>query len=140
MTYADYAFYTEEYFGNAISEEDFPRLSSRASDYIYANTQGIAETVIGKDLEMVKKATCAIAEVILDEEILEASAFSGGQSVSSESVGSWSKSYSKSDLSAEQVDYLNQRKQECLWIYLGSLPAFASLFRVTSFRCVPGGH
>ena len=90
--YADYDFYLNEYFGNAISPEDFPRLSERASDYIRSATTGISNTVDGWQLEAVKKASCAVAEALLDEEIMTATAFSGGQAVSSESVGGWSRS------------------------------------------------
>lgn len=139
--YADYTFYKESFFGNAIPGEDFPRYAARASDYIRAATQGVSDKV--KDdwtMFSVKKCTCAIAEVLLDESIMEASAFSGGQAVSSESVGSWSKSYSAPGLSAEQVEYLNKRKQDFLWLYLGGLAAFANMFRAKSYRCVPGGH
>lgn len=57
MAYADYAFYTTVYLGNAISEDDFPRLAARASDYVYEYTKGLADSAKGKALEMVKKAT-----------------------------------------------------------------------------------
>lgn len=140
MAYADYAFYTDEYLGNVISEEDFPRLSARASDYIYAYTNGLSDSVKGKDMEMVQKCTCALAEIILDESIMEATAFSGGQAVSSESVGSWSKSYSSASLSESQIEYIEKRKLDALMLYLGNLSAFSSVFRVRSFKCVPGGH
>lgn len=139
--YADYTFYKESFFGDAIPEGNFPRYASRATDYIRAATNGVSDKV--KDdwtMFAVKKCTCAIAEVMLDESIMEASAFSGGEAVSSESVGSWSKSYSAPVLSAEQVEYLNKRKQDFLWLYLGGLAAFSNLFRAKSYRCVPGGH
>ena len=42
MVYADYDFYTNEYFGRAISEDDFPRLALRGSQYIDYITQGRA--------------------------------------------------------------------------------------------------
>lgn len=138
--YADYEFYLNEYLGNAIAEEDFPRLATRATEYIYGKTQWLSDKVTGKGAEMVKKATCAIAEIILDENIMEATAFSGGQSVSSESVGSWSKSYSSTVLSASEVEYLEKRKLDALLLYLGNIPAFYPVFRVKSYRCVPGGH
>lgn len=137
MAYADYEFYTNEYFGNSISEDDFPRLSARASDYVYAYTQGLSDTVTGKDMEMVKKATCAVADVLLDESIMEASTFSGEQSVSSESVGSWSRSYSSGGISNAQIEYIEKRKLDALMLYLGSLAAFASLFKVRSYPCAP---
>ena len=54
MAYCDYDFYRNVYLGNAISAEDFPQLSERASDYIRAATKGISDTVDGGQLEAVK--------------------------------------------------------------------------------------
>lgn len=138
MAYADYEFYTGAYYGNVIAEEDFHRLAARASDYILAYTQGISDKVSGKDLAQVQKAMCAVAEALLDEEIMQASAFSGGQAVSSESVGSWSRSYSKGGADGTSIEYIEKRKRDALLLYLGNLAAFAPAFKVTSYRCVPG--
>ena len=93
MAYCDYDFYRNVYLGNAISAEDFPQLSERASDYIRAATKGISDTVDGGQLEAVKKCTCAVADVLLDESIMTASAYSGKAQVSSETVGPWSRSF-----------------------------------------------
>lgn len=134
--YADYDFYLNCYYGNAIGVEDFPRLSERASDYIRAATQGISDRVDGWQSEAVKKASCAIADVLLDEEIMTASAFSGGQAVSSETVGSWSKSYRSPTVSAAEVEYIGSRKTEAVMLHLGGLPAFAGIFKVRSYKCL----
>lgn len=134
--YADYDFYLNEYFGNAISPEDFPRLSERASDYIRSATTGISDTVDGWQLEAVKKASCAVADVLLDEEIMTAGAFSGEQTVSSETVGGWSRSYRAASLASADVEYIEKRKRDALLLYLGNLPAFAPLFRVRSYPCI----
>lgn len=138
MAYADYDFYVNVYFGNAIAEEDFPRLSERASDYIRAYTQGLSDKVEERwQQEAVQKCTCAISEIELDSEIMTASVYSGESApVSSETVGSWSRSYKSPSLSMSEVDYLINRKREALMLYLGNLPFFASLFKVRSFRCV----
>lgn len=136
--YADYDFYLNTYFGNAIPEEDFPRLSTRASDYIRSMTRGLSDTVYGADLEAVKKASCAIADVLLDEEIMTASAFSGEQTVSSETVGAWSRSYVSSSFSAAAIEQVENRKTDALMLYLKNLPAFAPLFKVRSYRCLHG--
>ena len=133
--YADYDFYLNEYLGNAISPEDFPRLSERASDYVRALTSGISDTVDGWQLEAVKKASCAVAEVLLDEGIMTASLYSGEQAVSSEAVGGWSRSFRGPALSAAEVEFNNNRKRDALLLYLGNLPAFAPLFRVRSYPC-----
>lgn len=140
MIYADYEFYTNEYFGNSITEDDFQRLSARASDYVYAHTNGLSDTVTGKDAEMVKKATCAIAEIIQDESNMTSTAYSGGAKLSSETVGSWSRSYSTASISGDEVEYIEKRKLDALMLYLGNISAFASIFRTQSYRCVPGGH
>lgn len=139
MAYADYAFYTNEYFGNAISEDEFPRMASRASDYIYAYTKGISDTVTGRDMEMVQKATCAIAEIVNDETNMTSNAFTGGAKVSSESVGSWSRSYATASLSGTEVEYIEKRKLDALTLYLGNLSAFASIFRVRSYPNIQRG-
>lgn len=133
--YADYDFYLNEYFGDAISPEDFPRLSERASDYVRAATRGISDTVDGWQLEAVKKASCAVAEVLLDEGVMTAAAYSGEQSVSSETVGGWSRSYRAASLASAGVEYIEKRKMDALPLYLGNLPAFAPLFRVRSYPC-----
>ena len=136
--YADYDFYLNTYFGNAIPAEDFPRLSTRASDYIRSATNGLSDTVDGWQLEAVKKASCAVADALLDEEIMTAGTFSGEQSVSSETVGSWSRSYGSSSFSAAAVEQIEKRKTDALTLYLKGLPAFAPLFKVRSYRCLHG--
>lgn len=136
MAYADYDFYLNTYFGDAVSSEDFPRLSERASDYIRAATEGLSDTVGGLAMEAVKKAVCAVAEAILDEEIMTATAFSGGQTVSSETVGGWSRSYRAASLASADVEYIENRKRDALLLYLGHLPVFAPMFRVRSYPCI----
>lgn len=136
MAYADYEFYTNVYYGDQISEEDFPRLSERASDYIRGVTNGISDKVTGDNLEAVKKAMCAIAEVIQSESTMAASVFSGDQTVSSETVGSWSKSYRAVSLSATETEYLTNQKRDALLLYLGNLAEFAPIFKVRSYPCV----
>lgn len=99
MAYADYEFYTNTYFGSAIKAEDFPRLALRASSFLDYYTQGRAEK--NSDLPAVKMACCAIAEQYqmietaqtVAQKSMSYSLESNGQEVSSESVGSWSKSY-----------------------------------------------
>lgn len=135
MAYADYDFYRNVYWGNAIFEEDFLRLSEQASDYIRAATSGISDHVDGRPLEAVKKCTCAVADVLLDESIITANAFSREQAVSSETVGGWSKSYRVASISAAETAYLSSRKQDALRLYLETLPAFAPVFKVRSFSC-----
>lgn len=133
MAYCDYDFYLNTYFGNAISAEDFPGLAEWASDYIRAATAGISDAVDGRQLEAVKKCTCAVADMRLDESIMTANVYSGEQS---ETVGSWSKSYRAASLSAAEVENIRTRKVDALMMYLGGLAAFSGVFKVRSYPCV----
>ena len=141
MAYADYEYYTgtfrNGYKGGSFIEQDaFPYLANLASLYVKSATKGLADSVKGDALEAVKMVTCAIAEVFLDEQTATAKRTdSGGGVVSSESVGSWSKSYATGVNSAD-VEYMDKRKRELLELYLGALPEFAGLFRAKSFRCI----
>lgn len=92
----DYAFYTDVYFGNVIAEADFPRLSARAESWLESqgcNLSGIPPNTLNKGI-------CAVAEAWQTNE-------SGGD-LASQSVGSWSKSYTqkkpKSDTSEILVE------------------------------------
>ncbi len=134
--YADYDFYLNIYYGNVIAEEDFPRLSERASDYVRAETGGISDRMDGDGLKAVKKASCAVAEALLDEEILLAGVYSGGTAVSSETVGGWSRSYRAASMSSADTASIDRRKRDALLLYLGNLPAFAPLFMVRSCSCI----
>lgn len=136
MAFCDYDFYANVYLGESISEEDFPRLSARASDYVQGVTKGLAGKVHGDANEAVQKAVCAIAEVLQDEGKMASRAFSDGQAVSSETVGNWSRHYQSASLSGNETQYIEVRKREALELYLGNLPEFAALFGVRSYRCV----
>lgn len=95
MVYADYDFYTNEYFGRAIQAADFPRLALRGSQYIDYITQGRAEA--RADLETVKMCCCELAEKY---QAIDAAKQAQVESLSdeyvelqSETVGAWSKSF-----------------------------------------------
>lgn len=121
MAYADYEYYTEEYGGTNISEEDFKFLANRASVYIDAMTMRRARKASGDVLEAVKMAICALADVFLDEENVNAAAFSEevlSASLSSESVGRWSKSYKTRSVSSADTEALEKRKRDALLLYL----------------------
>lgn len=66
----DYLFYTELYGGNTIAEDDFPRLSRSAEQWIRHFTFGrIPENWEGETWEnRAMMAVCRMAEVILREE------------------------------------------------------------------------
>lgn len=121
MAYADYEYYTEEYGGINISEEDFKKLSNLASAYIDSATRRRARKATGDVLESVKMAMCAVAEVFLDEENVNAAAYSEEAltaSLSSESVGRWSKSYKTHSISSADIQLMDKRKRDALLLYL----------------------
>lgn len=67
MAYADYDFYKNEYFGEFVPESDFPRLSSRASDYL--DTITYERLVDGlpsnqRSQAKIKKAVCAMCDIL----------------------------------------------------------------------------
>lgn len=106
MIYADYDYYRNEYFGNAVQELDFQRLALHASQYIDYITRGRARS----DIEEVKMCCCALAEQqqtietaqALAKISLSAGAVDGAE-VQSETVGSWSRSYRSGGDSAQSA-------------------------------------
>lgn len=93
MVNVDFTYYKNT-FGGAMPEADFNRLSRQASAYLDSATFGNAKDEWLDD-ERVKDACCAIADVLYNQE-------QGGE-VSSESTGSWSRSYVTSGKTAEQA-------------------------------------
>ena len=97
--YADYEFYIGTYYVNIIASEDFPRLSSHASDFLDYYTRGKAAT--SEYVTELGKACCAIAEAMYADEQQKAlsaqsvaSALSSGTgAIKSETVGGWSRTY-----------------------------------------------
>ena len=98
--YADYMYYRCTYRGNEIAEGDFPRLSVRALSYLdsICNVKGRA----GDDA--VKMAACAVAEAWQKN---------GPGEVLSESVGSWSRTFSSGGKTLEQALF------DAAYLYLG---------------------
>lgn len=120
MAAIDYTFYTGSYLGNAIREEDLPRLAARACEQIQAWTKG-AVRPDEKSPEAVKKAVCVLAEVLQDEERLCAAAFGEDRRLAEETVGDWSRSYAASGPTDTELKLLERRKREALELYLGGL-------------------
>lgn len=108
MAYADYEYYITTYLGTAIKEDDFQRLSLRASSFLDYYTQGRAAQ--NSDLDALKMACCAVAEQYqyidtaqaLAQKSLSASLESDGE-LQSQTVGSWSKTYRSGGDSAQQA-------------------------------------
>ena len=146
MAYADYEYYTTTYLGTAIKEDDFPRLSLRASSFLDYYTQGRAAK--NADLDALKMACCAVAEQYqyidtaqaLAQKSLSASLESGESGeLQSQTVGSWSKTYRSGGDSAQQALSSIQTAQAALAAivqqYLGTT---GLLYR--GRWCCYGGH
>lgn len=128
MIYADYAWYTDEYFGNSISDDDFQRMSARASRYIDYITQGKAAKVAavgldgGEIITAVKNACCELAE---QYQLIEqaqtvakqslAAASEGGVELQSETVGAWSRSYRSGGDSAQSAAQAAKEAEAALY-------------------------
>ena len=93
-SYADFEYYEDTYGGSAIAESDFDALAIRASDRVDYLTFDRAADIITADtpaatVTAIKKATCAVAEVLNDID-------NGDQSgIKSESVGGHSVAYAE---------------------------------------------
>lgn len=121
MAYADYSYYKNEFCGDAIAEADFPGLAVRASAMVDYYTSGQARTSSGDDLTAVKNAACALAEVVQDENRLNAATFSSDRAkqVQSETVGSWSRSYGSAAATGTDLEMLAARRKDTVLLYLG---------------------
>lgn len=108
MLICDYGYYKNAYYGNLIAEEDFARLSKRASDKINAFTFWRISDIGLLDLsvqEKVKDACCALAEKIHDIELSNKAVREvGGAGVSSVSSGSESISFGNASSVMNEVE------------------------------------
>ena len=145
MAYADYEYYKTTYLGTAIKEDDFPRLSLRASSFLDYYTQGRAAQ--NADLDALKMACCAVAEQYqyidtaqaLAQKSLSASLESSGTGeLQSQTVGSWSKTYRSGGDSAQQALSSVQTAQASLGaIAQQYLSGTGLLYRGRGCCCVP---
>lgn len=130
MAYCDYEFYTTEYLGNVITEADFPRLSQRASDKIDVITfDRLAEGLPTDErvAKKVKKAVCAVAELMLDYENANSTMRNnGGLVVSSVSSGSESISY-KTDAQISEKEHNIEIRQVATDYLIGTGLLYAGL-------------
>jgi hypothetical protein len=111
-TYADFEYYEDTYLGTAIAEADFPALALRASAYIDQITfQRAAEVTDESTLDLIKMATCAVAEEIQKTQV---SGDTGG--IASESVGSHSVTYADNATARRSVE---QKYLTAAALYLG---------------------
>ena len=102
---ADYEFYRENYYGDLLTAENFPKYASRADAHLDELTMGHYEDdcLRGKVLEAVKMAECAIADLCLNLE--QASLQSDAAwKVQGEKVGNHSVTYRNNAEIAEQTE------------------------------------
>ena len=143
MAYADYEYYATTYLGTAIKEDDFPRLSLRASSFLDYYTQG--RSAQNSDLDALKMACCAVAEQYqsidtaqaLAQKSLSASLESDGE-LQSQTVWSWSKTYRSGGDSAQQALSSVQTAQAALGALAQQyLAGTGLLYRGRGCCCVP---
>lgn len=120
MTYAEYEFYYNDYYGSKIDGEKFPRLAQKASDYLDYITLNKAKQHV--DDEKLKRCCCALAEIYMDIE--QAESITTGGEIASESVGSHSVSYRSSadtitGLKAKLLDTAKMYLIGTGWFYRG---------------------
>nr|DAK69148.1 MAG TPA: Head Tail Connector Protein [Caudoviricetes sp.] len=85
MAYADYEFYIKSFFGNVVPESDFMRLAERASDFIDRLTfDRLADGLPSDDRQQkrIKKAVCAVAEMLYQIDVAEKNALSAAKGTS----------------------------------------------------------
>lgn len=111
MIYADYDFYTAKYLGNKIPEKDFERYALRASEELDNRTFGRIADIT----PAIRKACCAVAEVLYSDSVSRAKSERG---ISSEKVGNYSVSYSGSSAETEKI--VSRRVKSEIEKYLGN--------------------
>ena len=93
--YADYAYYTgEEFYGDLIPEDKYPKYATAASDFIDYMTMGRATE--NAEMTEVKKCCCALAEQFMSVDAVRKAAaakVTADGIIASESVGSHSRSF-----------------------------------------------
>lgn len=70
--YADYPYYTDEFGGAAIPEEQFAGCAQRASRQIDLMTMGRVAGSSWEDSRQVKDAVCAAAEIVYQDDLRQA--------------------------------------------------------------------
>ena len=142
MIYADYAYYSGVYMG-AVSEEDFPRLSVRASSFLDYYTQNRAKD--NAELDAVKMCCCALVDkyaVIEAAQALAAKnlakAAAGDAEVKSETVGGYSRTLATGGESAASALGATDNAQKMLAETCTEYLAHTGLlYRGGGYRCMP---
>lgn len=115
-TYADYAFFIEQY-GGAMDEESFRKAIIGASQYIRYITMNRSDNT---DAEEIKYAACAVADVYYSTIIAEQSGKGSGKK--SENIDGYSVTYITDRTDGETVESVFKKKAyETVKPWLGPL-------------------
>ncbi len=88
MAYATYEYYTTEYFGDILTEKEFPKYAKRASAEIDHVTFGRLSNMPESEIpDVVRDAMCDVAEKLHEYEVSE------GSKIASENNDGYSVSY-----------------------------------------------
>lgn len=121
MLYADYAYYTGNFYGRAISEDDFPTLIREASAFIDRLT--FHRVPAGQPPpDAVSMAACAVAERIQTAQ--KSGALDVGAGVKSENTDGYSATYNlpsdiRAELYADYTDAAGSYLYGTGWLYAG---------------------
>lgn len=118
MAYADYTYYSTVYMGASLTEDTFPSFAEKASAYVDYVTMGRAKNAAGDAADAVKNAVCALCEIINDSSKLNAVSTETERSVSSETVGAWTRTFGSRNVSGTDVQLIESRKREAVAMYL----------------------
>lgn len=93
--YADYEFYTTEYYGSMIPEADYNAAAERGSEYIdYITRNGASAEGLSESAQTaIKKCNCALAEAYTVINKAKSAAVSDNGELASQTVGAWSATY-----------------------------------------------
>ena len=102
---ADYEFYRENYYGDQLTEENFPKYATRADAHLDELTMGkyACDRLPAETVEAVKMAECAIADLCLNLEQAELQSDAAWK-VQGEKVGNHTVTYRNNAEIAEQTE------------------------------------
>ena len=102
---ADYEFYRENYFGDLLTAENFPKYATRADAHLDELTMGkyASDCLKPYEIEAVKMAECAIADLCLNLEQAELQSDAAWK-VQGEKVGNHTVTYRNNAEIAKQTE------------------------------------
>lgn len=90
MTFTDYAFYKEEYFGDTVAEADFPKYQNMAAFKLaWLSNNAISESTLLTEFNIpVQMATCALIDVLYRIDLATNNAEGGATASNIKSISS----------------------------------------------------